>query len=341
MAITITVRPSFVGQTRAKEASASEFEGKDEEPLSLTFDMPRLFIGRGEGCDLRLPDPSVSQRHASIRQRGSDYVIVDEGSLNGTALTQVMLAPQSPRVVRSGDLIRLGRVWLEITIDPFATARANPTLAKALALSLVAAGLEAQGEESGPKLVVVGGPDAGKELLIAESNRRYVLGRAHEADLVLEDPDIAFRHLEVGLKGDHLVVRDLAQKGVTLGGVSPGTADATLRVGQELLMGQSTLVFQYPAAEALAELSRGADEPMRPGEAPPPPQDATKEPEATTPSPEPESAELSPSRPLRPSEREVPTTEQSGWSLTDGAVLIFAAFVLVLSVVGFFWLIRR
>ena len=39
--------------------------------LSLAFDTPRLVIGRGDGCDVRLPDPSVSHRHASIRQRGA------------------------------------------------------------------------------------------------------------------------------------------------------------------------------------------------------------------------------------------------------------------------------
>jgi len=42
--------------------------------LTLTLDSPRIVIGRSEGCDLRLPDTSVSHRHASLRQRGGEYV---------------------------------------------------------------------------------------------------------------------------------------------------------------------------------------------------------------------------------------------------------------------------
>ena len=46
-------------------------EGPKRDPMALTFDAPRVVIGRGEGCEVRLPDPSVSHRHASIRQRGA------------------------------------------------------------------------------------------------------------------------------------------------------------------------------------------------------------------------------------------------------------------------------
>ena len=54
---------------------------------SITFDAPRIVIGRGDGCEVLLPDPSISHRHASIRQRGTDYIVIDEGSSNGTQVT--------------------------------------------------------------------------------------------------------------------------------------------------------------------------------------------------------------------------------------------------------------
>jgi pSer/pThr/pTyr-binding forkhead associated (FHA) protein len=51
----------------------------------LTFDgVQRVVIGRGQSCDLRLPDPSVSHRHATLESRGGDFVLIDEGSTNGT-----------------------------------------------------------------------------------------------------------------------------------------------------------------------------------------------------------------------------------------------------------------
>src|SRR5256885_12335862 len=56
----------------------------DKAAPALTFDGPRVVIGRGAGCDVRLPDPSVSHRHATLRTNGPAYQLVDEGSTNGT-----------------------------------------------------------------------------------------------------------------------------------------------------------------------------------------------------------------------------------------------------------------
>lgn len=113
--------------------------------LSLMLDSPRIVIGRGEGCEVRLPDASVTARHASLRQRGGEYVILDEGSTNGTFLGPVRLPPQTPRVVRTGERVRIGRVWLELRIEP-AIVKGNPVIAaRELALALVSRGLESQG----------------------------------------------------------------------------------------------------------------------------------------------------------------------------------------------------
>jgi pSer/pThr/pTyr-binding forkhead associated (FHA) protein len=332
MAITITVRSG-----EARVAGAGEPQAED---LSLTFDTPRLVIGRSDGCDLRLPDPSVSHRHASIRQRGNEYVVVDEGSTNGTALDKVVLTPQSPRVIRSGEMVRLGRVWLEIRIDPLAVARANPAAARALALELVSRGLEAQGEEACPKIVVVEGPDAGKELALRDASKRYVLGRSRETDLPLDDPDASRRHVEIGRKGDHLLVRDLGSKaGAALEDAPLGGNDVPWRVGQTLTAGGNVLAFEYPATTALAELERSPDEALRPGEAPPPPGKGEPEEPAPEATPEPPSAATPEATPLGHAGAMTPAAD-GGWSLTDGMVLLFALGVLALSIVGFFWLFR-
>ncbi len=45
-----------------------------------------LSIGRDSRADVVLDDDRVSRRHAHIRSRGSDWILVDEGSKNGTAL---------------------------------------------------------------------------------------------------------------------------------------------------------------------------------------------------------------------------------------------------------------
>src|SRR5262245_50092319 len=155
--------------------------GELKTPATITFDAPRIVIGRGDGCEVRLPDPSVSHRHASIRQRGTDYVIVDEGSTNGTFVGPVRLSPQAPRVVRPGDLVRVGRIWLELKIEQ-AVPSGNPQqTTREIALSLVQNALRSQGEAAAATVRIEQGPEAGKELVLAEFERVYVLGRAPNA----------------------------------------------------------------------------------------------------------------------------------------------------------------
>ncbi|HXK19555.1 MAG TPA: FHA domain-containing protein, partial [Polyangiaceae bacterium] len=111
--------------------------GDHPTPLKISLDAPRIVIGRGDGCEIRLPDPSVSHRHASIRQRGSDYVVVDEGSTNGTFVGPVRLSPQAPRVVKSGELVRIGRIWLELTVEPGPPTDDAQQATREIALALV------------------------------------------------------------------------------------------------------------------------------------------------------------------------------------------------------------
>src|SRR6188508_854174 len=110
--------------------------GEGEPAPRITFDAPRIVIGRGDGRALRLPDPSVSHRHASIRQRGTDYIVLDEGSTNGTFVGPVRLSPQAPRVLVNGDLVRIGRVWLEIVIEQVPPTQNAPMATREMALAL-------------------------------------------------------------------------------------------------------------------------------------------------------------------------------------------------------------
>jgi pSer/pThr/pTyr-binding forkhead associated (FHA) protein len=310
--------------------------GHSSTDFSLTLDAPRLVIGRGEGCDVRLPDASVSHRHASIRQRGGEYVILDENSRNGTYLDRVRLPPQTPRALRSGERVRVGRVWLELRFEPAMVKGSTAAAAKELALALVARGLRAQGEEPGPRLTVLEGPCAGATLILADAGRSYVIGRA--GDLVLDDDLCARRHATVMRRGEVLLVEDGGStSGTFLDGEPLGHGEVIWKVGQMLEVGRERLGFDYLAAEALAEIERGPDERIPEGEAPEPP---AREPEQDrapplqgTPAPAPASAiERAPrSRPAEP----------GGWGAADSVVVLLALGVLVVSVVAAFWLLGR
>ncbi len=68
-----------------------------------------LTIGRLPSCDIPVPDPNVSRKHAEIRPSGAGYVVVDLGSTNGT---RVNGATVNERKLSDGDVIAVGTTRL-------------------------------------------------------------------------------------------------------------------------------------------------------------------------------------------------------------------------------------
>src|SRR5580698_10292737 len=165
-----------------RSASRAGLPKKDLPSPSLTLDGARLVIGRGPGCEVRLPDPSVSQRHATVRVEGASYALLDEGSTNGTFVGDVRLSPGAPRTLRDGDVIRVGRVWLEIRFDQSPATLDLPTATRDLAFHLVEDAMRAIGEEVSPRIEIVEGPDRGRALALEEDGRTYLAGRGEACD---------------------------------------------------------------------------------------------------------------------------------------------------------------
>lgn len=74
----------------------------------------RTTIGREKSCDVVIPDPSVSRRHAEILHNESGWLIRDTGSTNGLSVNGVATAQAR---VYNGDVINLGRTKLEFQED--------------------------------------------------------------------------------------------------------------------------------------------------------------------------------------------------------------------------------
>lgn len=225
----------------------------------LTLDAPRVLLGRGEGCDVRLPDPSVSHRHASIRQRGSDYVMVDEGSTNGTRIGPVALTPHAVHTLRPREIVRVGKMWLELSIGSELPTRGAPLLAKEIALELVTRSLEKDGDDGRPRIRVEEGASAGTDVVVPRGES-VVIGRSREATFSIDEPEASRRHVEIKQRGDVLVVKDLGSKAGTLLGERPvGATDVVWRRGEPLRIGSTVLHYGFDAAEALAEIERLPD----------------------------------------------------------------------------------
>ena len=319
----------------------SNVAASGEQAPSLVFDGPRVVIGRGDGCDVRLPDASVSARHATLRQHGGSYLLCDEGSSNGTFVAGVRLAAQSPRVLLGGELVRVGRVWLEIRFDA-ATAASAPQETKELALALVRSALASLGEDIEPRLVVVEGPDAGKTLALSAIATPYVLGRGHGVDLVLDETDASRRHVQLTRKGDGLIVRDLGSKnGCFLGDARLDPARDTVWKGNEhLRIGKDVFAFENPAATALAELERSADEPIKEGEMIAAPTRETDAPSADPAPVAPAGGEAPVAQVPRETGRAITKPRTHGWGFSDVVIVLVAVSVVVLSVTGL-WLLFR
>ncbi len=115
----------------------------------------RASLGRGEHCDVRIPDPSVSSLHASIVKRGSNYLLIDEGSQYGTgvgsSMEPIWLAVDSPRILEDGEHIWLGQIELRVRL--VTAKRGAPTGLAELPRTLVKAGLQAVQLEATEELI--------------------------------------------------------------------------------------------------------------------------------------------------------------------------------------------
>lgn len=65
-----------------------------------------VMIGRGDDCDIRLTDHSVSRRHACIEPVNGGYVVTDQRSTNGTFVNDKFV--EGPYPLHDGDYLRVG-----------------------------------------------------------------------------------------------------------------------------------------------------------------------------------------------------------------------------------------
>jgi pSer/pThr/pTyr-binding forkhead associated (FHA) protein len=323
MALTVIVRVNPDGTS----------DGMSGE-VRLTFDgTQRVVIGRGAGSDVRLPDPSVSHRHATLRAQGSDFVIVDEGSANGTFVGGVRVAAHTSRIVRSGDRVRIGRMVVELLVEQAPITRDVSLATRDLALAIVSRAMRP--EEAAPRLRIVEGPDQGVVLSLSESGRPYLIGRGTHCDLALADADASREHAHAVLRGGQTFLCDLgAKNGTWLGpGRAPANEEVLWRAVHLAKVGRTVIALEEPIADALGEIEAAVDE-LLPAEPDAPPK--MEVPAAPLPP-----ARVAAVAPVREPPSGGRRTERRGaWSAADFAVMAAAAAVLVLSLAGLLWLLR-
>ena len=89
-------------------------------------------IGRGDGNNFQLVEPSISGRHCEVRLRGTELIVRDLLSSNGTFIEGKKI---TEAVLNPGQTVCLGEVELRFES---ATSPVNPAAAAALKISAVA-----------------------------------------------------------------------------------------------------------------------------------------------------------------------------------------------------------
>ena len=85
---------------------------------------PDLTIGR-EGCEVVLPDPEVSRRHAVMRVLESGAVAIEDlGSTNGTWVNDERAYGPTP--VAPGDIVRFGNTLWHVSAPGATTLVGGP-----------------------------------------------------------------------------------------------------------------------------------------------------------------------------------------------------------------------
>lgn len=74
-----------------------------------------LVLGRDEEADVNLDDKRASRKHCEIRLDGTEFIIRDLGSANGTFVNGQKVSEQP---LKNGDRIQIGSTVLEFRMDP-------------------------------------------------------------------------------------------------------------------------------------------------------------------------------------------------------------------------------
>jgi pSer/pThr/pTyr-binding forkhead associated (FHA) protein len=215
------------------------------------FEQERILLGRGTGTDVSLPDRGVSTRHASLRvESGSRVMLIDHGSTNGTRVNGQALVAERPRALRDHDVLEIGPFRIEVRVGVAVSA---PT-SRERTVSLARRILEHETGErmARPRIVVMNGPQQGRELALPPPPARLRIGRAEHCDLWLDDADASREHAEIHVDLDGATLRDLGSKnGLEIAGRK--VSEKRLKDRDEIVIGATVLAFEDPTEGMLKE----------------------------------------------------------------------------------------
>jgi FHA domain/Domain of unknown function (DUF4388) len=169
--------PVIVTRIQGGQPKLTIIEG---ELPAETFDLNRefVYVGRVEGNEIVLPVASVSSRHCIFILKGSDVILRDLNSSNGTLVNGKSI---TETILQVGDIIQIGFIKLKLE-----SAMKRPKL-RSTTVPLTSSGSAASPEPTPFKLQSRSIPSGAKE---SDKTKDYVTGGAAivYTDLHVEPP---------------------------------------------------------------------------------------------------------------------------------------------------------
>ena len=224
--------------------------------FELVLDM--ITIGRDPASMIRLDDDSIDWRHAWIRRTQAGWDIADAESHGITKRNGVVLTPNQWVPIVPGDTIEIGEVALAYSLRPSAVL--NALLAPASVTYGPRDGAHHPSAPPGPPAAVAyGAPGSNRgrarisvrqgpgQGAVAELSDVTIIGNhPQQATLVLPDPLLGPRHVEILRQPDGFYARDLGTPiGTSCRGQRLGPQPYKLTSGDVLMLGHSVaLLFE-------------------------------------------------------------------------------------------------
>ncbi len=236
--------------------------GKEITPAS-----DPIILGRSSTCTIVLHDAAASRRHSSIERRGTDYVLTDLQSGNGTFVNSPGTRIHAPYTLQDGDEILIGKsrvrigLFIQAEEDEAAKVPVQPSsaaistgsaqvdttsgteLAQPVQIPPPAAdaGLNAVHQPDVPIVVtIVSGPNRG--MVYSPAREVFSIGRATTCDIALTDSTASRVHATIKREaGKYRLYDENSVNGVYLRTPQNRVYHADLADGDTIYIGQNQL----------------------------------------------------------------------------------------------------
>ncbi len=221
-----------------------------------------VLIGRAASNDIQLEGNGVSNIHCRVEVSGTDYVVEDAGSSNGTFVGYRQLRPGERYALKDGDVIRVIHysVTFRMGLSAF-SPQPQEDLDLDSTLQVEHAMVQqflSEPEEHSPQITFMNGSHAGLVFTLNEYEDCTV-GRDPNCALCLPEDAVSRQHALIRRDWSGVTLRDLnSANGVYVNGIriQPNT-EVGLNNGDQIGVGHYLLGFSDPFAASLEDKLKG------------------------------------------------------------------------------------